>query len=124
MLSGDPTIRTSQSPISRTRDASYHSLQHHERRHHTGQFEGVSNRTHFRCYLATRRSGRANPLSRVQGTRAIPHYSIMSGDITRASSKAYQIGRISDVIWRPDDPDEPIPYLAYKGRELSLTTAS
>lgn len=50
---------------------------------------------------------------------AITHHSIMSGDITRANSKAYQIGRISDVIWRPDDPDEPIPYLAYKGRELS-----
>ena len=50
---------------------------------------------------------------------AIAHHSIVSGDITRADSKADELGRISDVIWRPDDPAEPIPYIAYKGRELS-----
>ena len=50
---------------------------------------------------------------------AITHHSIMSGDITRADSLADEIGRIADVIWRPDDPAEPIPYIAYKGRELS-----
>ncbi len=50
---------------------------------------------------------------------AITHHSIVSGEITRADSKAPEIGRTSDVIWRPDDPAEPIPYIAYKGRELS-----
>jgi D-3-phosphoglycerate dehydrogenase len=50
---------------------------------------------------------------------AITHHKIVSGDITRVVSKVTGAGRTSDVIWRPDDPDEPIPYLAYKGRELS-----
>ena len=50
---------------------------------------------------------------------AITHHSIISGDITRSDSLAHEIGRISDVIWRPDDPAEPIPYIAYKGPELS-----
>ena len=50
---------------------------------------------------------------------AITHHSIMSGDITRNDSKAHKAGRISDVIWRPDDPAQPIPYIAYKGPELS-----
>jgi D-3-phosphoglycerate dehydrogenase len=50
---------------------------------------------------------------------AISHHAIVSGDITRADSRADQLGRVSDVIWRPDDPAEPIPYIAYKGRELS-----
>jgi D-3-phosphoglycerate dehydrogenase / 2-oxoglutarate reductase len=50
---------------------------------------------------------------------AIAHHAIVSGDITRADSKADQLGLVSDVIWRPDDPAEPIPYIAYKGRELS-----
>ncbi len=50
---------------------------------------------------------------------ALTHYSIMSGDITRADSRAHEAGRKADVIWRPDDPAEPIPYIAYKGRELS-----
>jgi D-3-phosphoglycerate dehydrogenase len=50
---------------------------------------------------------------------AITHHAIVSGDITRADSKSDQLGRVSDVIWRPDDPAEPIPYIAYKGRELS-----
>jgi D-3-phosphoglycerate dehydrogenase len=50
---------------------------------------------------------------------AVTHHSIMSGDMTRAESRADEVGRIADVIWRPDDPSEPIPYIAYKGRELS-----
>lgn len=50
---------------------------------------------------------------------AITHHRIVSRDITRADSKAAGPGRSPDVIWRPDDPAEPIPYIAYKGRELS-----
>jgi phosphoglycerate dehydrogenase-like enzyme len=44
---------------------------------------------------------------------------IMSGDLTRANSRPREVSRTLDVIWRPDDPAEPIPYLEYKGRELS-----
>jgi D-3-phosphoglycerate dehydrogenase len=50
---------------------------------------------------------------------AITHHQIVNGDITRPDSKADQLGPVSDVIWRPDDPAEPIPYIAYKGPELS-----
>lgn len=50
---------------------------------------------------------------------AITHHRIVSGDITRANSKADELGPVTDVIWRPDDPAKPIPYIAYKGRELS-----
>jgi D-3-phosphoglycerate dehydrogenase len=50
---------------------------------------------------------------------AVAHHAIVNGDITRDVSRADQPGRVSDVIWRPDDPAEPIPYVAYKGRELS-----
>lgn len=50
---------------------------------------------------------------------ATTHHQIVNGDITRADSKADEVGPVADVIWRPDDPAEPIPYVAYKGRELS-----
>jgi len=50
---------------------------------------------------------------------AVTHHKIMCGDMTRAYSRAHEVGRIADVIWRPDDPAEPIPYVEYKGRELS-----
>jgi D-3-phosphoglycerate dehydrogenase len=50
---------------------------------------------------------------------AVTHHMIMSGDLTRADSRPHEVGRTVDVIWRPDDPAEPIPYIAYKGRELS-----
>jgi D-3-phosphoglycerate dehydrogenase len=50
---------------------------------------------------------------------AITHHKIVNGDITREDSKAHELGHTSDVIWRPDDPAEPVPYVAYKGRELS-----
>jgi D-3-phosphoglycerate dehydrogenase len=50
---------------------------------------------------------------------AVTHHMIMNGDMTRANSRPHGVGHIVDVIWRPDDPTAPIPYLAYKGRELS-----
>jgi D-3-phosphoglycerate dehydrogenase / 2-oxoglutarate reductase len=50
---------------------------------------------------------------------AVTHHMIMNGDLTQANSRPHEVARAVDVIWRPDDPAEPIPYLAYKGRELS-----
>jgi phosphoglycerate dehydrogenase-like enzyme len=38
--------------------------------------------------------------------------------LTQADSRPPE-SRTVDVIWRPDDPAQPIPYIAYKGRELS-----
>lgn len=50
---------------------------------------------------------------------ALTHHMIMNGDLTQANSRPHDVGRTVDVIWRPDDPAAPVPYLAYKGRELS-----
>jgi D-3-phosphoglycerate dehydrogenase len=50
---------------------------------------------------------------------AVTHHMIMNGDMTRADSRPPEVGRTVDVIWRPDDPAEEVPYVAYKGRELS-----
>ena len=50
---------------------------------------------------------------------AIAHHGIVSGELTRAESRAREAGRVADVIWRPDDPAQPVPYLAFRGRELA-----
>ena len=50
---------------------------------------------------------------------AVTHHMIMSGELTRADSRPHEVGRTVDVIWRPDDPAELIPYIAYRGCELS-----
>jgi D-3-phosphoglycerate dehydrogenase len=50
---------------------------------------------------------------------AVSHHAIVSGALTSADgSRSTQIAE-GDVIWRPRDPDAIVPYLAYKGRELS-----
>jgi D-3-phosphoglycerate dehydrogenase len=50
---------------------------------------------------------------------AVSHHAIVSGGLTSADgSRSAQIAE-GDVIWRPRDPGAVIPYLAYKGRELS-----
>ena len=49
----------------------------------------------------------------------VTHHKIMRGDLTRAASMADEAAPVADVIWRPDNPAEPIPYVAYKGPELS-----
>jgi D-3-phosphoglycerate dehydrogenase len=50
---------------------------------------------------------------------AIGHHGIVSGALTSADgSRSGQIAE-GDVIWRPRDPGAVVPYLAYKGRELS-----
>jgi D-3-phosphoglycerate dehydrogenase / 2-oxoglutarate reductase len=50
---------------------------------------------------------------------AIAHHGVVSGALTSEDgSRSTQIAK-SDVIWRPHDPAALVPYLAYKGRELS-----
>lgn len=50
---------------------------------------------------------------------ATTHHAILSGELTRPASRAHEAGYVADVIWRPDDPSDPIPYIAYKGPELA-----
>lgn len=50
---------------------------------------------------------------------AVAHHGVASGALTSADgSRSTQIAA-GDVIWRPRDPGAVVPYLAYKGRELS-----
>lgn len=50
---------------------------------------------------------------------AIAHHGVVSGALTSADgSRSTQVA-VGDVIWRPRDPAALVPYLAYKGRELS-----
>ncbi|MCU1488640.1 MAG: D-3-phosphoglycerate dehydrogenase [Acidimicrobiaceae bacterium] len=53
---------------------------------------------------------------------AIAHHAIVSNELTSATA-AKGVNRASgDVIWRPDDPEMPIPYVTYKGHQLSRLT--
>jgi len=50
---------------------------------------------------------------------AVSHHAILSGELTSAT-RADGVRRAKgDVIWRPDDPKAPIPYVLYKGHQLS-----
>jgi D-3-phosphoglycerate dehydrogenase len=49
---------------------------------------------------------------------AISHHAIMSGELTTSRPAEGRQRAKGDVIWRGDDPDEPIPYVTYKGRQL------
>ncbi len=57
---------------------------------------------------------------------AISHHEIVSGSLPGASAGAQPPGQAAtapgDVVWRPADPAAPIPYLVYRGRELSSLT--
>lgn len=53
---------------------------------------------------------------------AISHHEIVSGTLTSAQPPGNARTATGDVIWRPDDPDAPIPYQVYQGRELSSLT--
>lgn len=61
---------------------------------------------------------------------AISHHAIVSGELTAdgpadgAGTAPASPARIApgDVIWRPADPDAPVPYQVYRGRELSRLT--
>ncbi len=50
---------------------------------------------------------------------AIAHHEIVSGELTTAQPSRGVHVAAGDAIWRPDDPDAPVPYLVYQGRELS-----
>lgn len=50
---------------------------------------------------------------------ATTHHGIVSGELTSADGATSAQVAEGDVIWRPRDPAAIIPYLAYKGRELS-----
>jgi D-3-phosphoglycerate dehydrogenase len=58
---------------------------------------------------------------------AISHHGIVSGTLTSTGTGgARPSGPVAtapgDVIWRPADPESPVPYLVYRGRELSSLT--
>jgi D-3-phosphoglycerate dehydrogenase / 2-oxoglutarate reductase len=50
---------------------------------------------------------------------AIAHHDIVSGELTAAQPSHGLLVAPGDAIWRPDDPEAPVPYLVYRGRELS-----
>jgi D-3-phosphoglycerate dehydrogenase len=50
---------------------------------------------------------------------AVAHHAILSGELTTASKSTGERRAKGDVIWRPDDPTAPIPYVLYKGHQLS-----
>jgi D-3-phosphoglycerate dehydrogenase / 2-oxoglutarate reductase len=50
---------------------------------------------------------------------AVSHHAIVSGALTTASPATGARRAKGDVIWRPDDPTAPIPYVLYKGHQLS-----
>jgi D-3-phosphoglycerate dehydrogenase len=50
---------------------------------------------------------------------AIAHHAIVSHELTTAETPAGLQRAKGDMIWRPDDPSLPVPYVTYKGHELS-----
>lgn len=50
---------------------------------------------------------------------AIAHHDIVSGELTTEQPSRRLLVAPGDAIWRPDDPEAPVPYLVYRGRELS-----
>jgi D-3-phosphoglycerate dehydrogenase / 2-oxoglutarate reductase len=50
---------------------------------------------------------------------AIAHHEIVSGELTTALPTRGVNVAAGDAIWRPDDPEAPIPYQIFQGRELS-----
>ena len=50
---------------------------------------------------------------------AIAHHGIVSGELTTNEPSRGLLVAPGDAIWRPDDPEAPVPYLVYRGRELS-----
>src|SRR5260370_3794862 len=58
---------------------------------------------------------------------ALSHHEIVSGSLTSTKTSTRPAPAVTppgDVVWLPDDPGAPIPYLLYRARHLSaLTTA-
>jgi D-3-phosphoglycerate dehydrogenase len=50
---------------------------------------------------------------------AVAHHAIVSGELTTSKRVVGAHRAEGDVIWRPDDPSAPIPYVLYKGHQLS-----
>jgi D-3-phosphoglycerate dehydrogenase / 2-oxoglutarate reductase len=50
---------------------------------------------------------------------AVSHHAILSGELTTTKPVDGAQRAKGDVIWRPDDPTAPIPYVLYKGHQLS-----
>jgi D-3-phosphoglycerate dehydrogenase / 2-oxoglutarate reductase len=50
---------------------------------------------------------------------AIAHHGIASGQLTSQEPPKGVNRADGDMIWRPDDPTLPIPYIVYKGHQLS-----
>jgi D-3-phosphoglycerate dehydrogenase len=50
---------------------------------------------------------------------AVAHHAILSGELTSSNRVKGAQRAKGDVIWRPDDPEAPIPYVLYKGHQLS-----
>lgn len=50
---------------------------------------------------------------------AISHHAIVSGELTKAQPVKGVERAQGDIIWRPDDQEVPIPYVLYKGHQLS-----
>jgi len=50
---------------------------------------------------------------------AIAHHQIVSDRLTTAAPSLRINTAPGDAIWRPDDPADPIPYVIFRGRELS-----
>jgi D-3-phosphoglycerate dehydrogenase / 2-oxoglutarate reductase len=50
---------------------------------------------------------------------AIAHHAIISLELTSPSAPEGRNRATGDIIWRPDDPALPIPYVTYKGHQLS-----
>ena len=56
---------------------------------------------------------------------ALSHHEIVSGSLTSTKTSARPAPAVTapgDVVWLPDDPGAPIPFLVYRGRELSSLT--
>lgn len=53
---------------------------------------------------------------------AISHHAIVTGALTSGGRSRNVNVAAGDVIWRPREPGRAIPYLVYKGRELSSLT--
>jgi D-3-phosphoglycerate dehydrogenase len=50
---------------------------------------------------------------------ALSHHAIVSGELTTSKPVEGVARAKGDIIWRPDDPQAPIPYVLYKGHQLS-----
>ncbi len=50
---------------------------------------------------------------------AVTHHLIVAGDLTGAPASRGAGIAPGDKIWRPAEPDTPIPYVVYRGRQLS-----